>query len=148
MLATFRKDQRIDEKRIHLAGHSNGGAFTCLLWQQRHGAIASVAVVAGGLSEVRGHANPASLLQPKPVMQIAGKQDDVFPFEAQMQMIAILKKVNRSAEPPVPWGNELSALYPSTTGAPLVTYIHPGGHNVPKESLPLMIQFFKEHHRQ
>lgn len=32
VLATLRKDYRVDKKRIYATGHSNGGAFTYLLW--------------------------------------------------------------------------------------------------------------------
>ena len=35
VLATLKKDYRVDEKRVYATGHSNGGAFTYLLWAAR-----------------------------------------------------------------------------------------------------------------
>lgn len=35
VLASIRKDYRVDERRIHSTGHSNGGGFTYLLWKER-----------------------------------------------------------------------------------------------------------------
>ena len=32
VLATLKKDYKVDEKRIYATGHSNGGGFTYLLW--------------------------------------------------------------------------------------------------------------------
>ena len=35
ILASLRQDYRIDDKRIFVTGHSNGGGFTYLLWAKR-----------------------------------------------------------------------------------------------------------------
>src|SRR3954469_12549725 len=35
MLASLRRDYRVDDKRIYATGHSNGGGFTYLLWAMR-----------------------------------------------------------------------------------------------------------------
>ena len=35
VLATLKKDYKVDEKRIYATGHSNGGGFTYLLWAAR-----------------------------------------------------------------------------------------------------------------
>jgi polyhydroxybutyrate depolymerase len=43
VLATLKKDCRIDEKRVYATGHSNGGAFTYLLWAARGDVFAAVA---------------------------------------------------------------------------------------------------------
>ena len=43
VLATLKKDYKVDEKRIYATGHSNGGGFTYLLWAARGEVFAAVA---------------------------------------------------------------------------------------------------------
>jgi hypothetical protein len=52
MLASLRKECRVDDKRIFVTGHSNGGGFTFLLWATRGEQIA-----AGG-AKVRWRGSP------------------------------------------------------------------------------------------
>jgi len=40
---------------------------------------------------------------------------------------------------------ESCTLYPSKTGSPVVTFIHPGGHEFRREAPALIVRFFKEH---
>lgn len=42
---------------------------------------------------------------------------------------------------------EHCTLYPSQTGTAVVTYIHPGGHELPDAVLPVIVKFFQEHTR-
>ena len=39
-------------------------------------------------------------------------------------------------------------LYPSSKDAPLVTFIHPGGHKYSDEAPALVVKFFKEQVRK
>jgi len=41
MLASLRQDYRVDNKRIFVTGHSNGGGFSYLLWAERPGVFAA-----------------------------------------------------------------------------------------------------------
>src|SRR4051812_24788524 len=54
VLASLRKDYRVDEKHIYATGHSNGGSFTYLLWAARGDQFAafapSAAVMAKGFA--------------------------------------------------------------------------------------------------
>ena len=45
VLATLKKDYKVDENRIYATGHSNGGGFTYLLWAARGDVLAAVAPV-------------------------------------------------------------------------------------------------------
>jgi len=146
VLATLRSDLHIDNSRIYVAGFSNGGAFAYLLWHTRGDTFAAVATVAGGLVGALESDDPYALLTPKPALQVAGEKDDRVPFKKLATMVDIVKKINRCDETPRPWGgNDLCAEYPSKIGAPVVAYFHPGGHTVPKDAIPLIVQFFKEH---
>jgi len=46
-----------------------------------------------------------------------------------------------------PWG-EHATLYPSKSGTPVVTYIHPGRHELPTNVPPVIVKFFQEHAQQ
>ena len=43
MLADLIKEGRVDERRVYATGHSNGGAFTYLLWAERGDVFAAFA---------------------------------------------------------------------------------------------------------
>jgi polyhydroxybutyrate depolymerase len=64
-------------------------------------------------------------------------------FTWQKASIERLRRLNGCAEGK-PWG-EKCTLYPSSTGTPVVTYIHSGGHELPTDALPIIVKFFKEH---
>jgi polyhydroxybutyrate depolymerase len=136
VLATLKKDYQVDEKRIYATGHSNGGAFVYVLWSARGEVFAAVAPCAAPLRPTLKN------LKPKPVLLATGEKDQLVRFAWQERSIEALKKLNKVGEG-TPWG-KFCTLYPSSTGTPLVTYIHPGGHELPPEVPPTIVKFFKE----
>jgi polyhydroxybutyrate depolymerase len=88
VLGRLKKDYKIDSKRIFSTGHSNGGAFTYLLWAERGDVLAAVAPSAGMTVE------SIPKLKPKPVMHIAGEKDPLVKFEWQEKTIAAVRKIN------------------------------------------------------
>ena len=64
----------------------------------------------------------------------------------QQRTIDAIRKINGCGDGG-PWG-QCCTLYPSKTGEPVVTYIHPGGHEFPAEVPPVIVKFFKEHAQQ
>ena len=74
ILASLQKEQKIDPRRIYVTGHSNGGAFTYLLWAKRGDILAAVApsaaIATGSLSDMK----------PIPVLHIAGQADSLVRF--------------------------------------------------------------------
>lgn len=141
VLSRLQKEYQIDPKRIYATGHSNGGAFTYLLWAERGDLFAAVAP-SGALSVP---ALPG--LKPKPLLHLAGETDPLVKFAWQQKMIQTVHKLNGCAESGRPWvsaGDLTGTLYPSATGTPLVTLIHPGGHHFPAEAPELIVRFFKE----
>src|SRR5262245_48960340 len=76
VLATLTKDYKIDENRVYVTGHSNGAAFTYVLWASRGDELAAIAPSAG-------FSRSARTAKPKPVLHIAGETDPLVRFPAQ-----------------------------------------------------------------
>lgn len=137
LLAKLRKDFKVDGKRVYAMGHSNGGAFTYLLWLTRPGIFAAFAPSGALLRE-------AAQLKPKPAMHIAGDNDPLVKFQWQKLSIDAVRQVNGCGETGVPW-EKVCTLYPSASGAPFVTYIQSGGHKFPPDAPALIVKFFRQH---
>jgi polyhydroxybutyrate depolymerase len=140
MLADIRKSHAIDDRRIYSMGHSNGAAFSYLLWQARPTVLAAIGSVAGSL---RGDVNE---LPPLPVIHVAGEKDPLVKFAWQQATFAAVRRFNHCVDTAKPWAKEgvlEASIYESDRGAPLVTALHPGGHEYPKGSSELIARFFK-----
>jgi polyhydroxybutyrate depolymerase len=136
VLATLRAKFAVDERRIYATGFSNGAIFAYLLWGTRAKVFAAFAPVAGDIFP------GVHLSEPKPVLQIAGEKDDVVPFAKQQQAIAVARELNGSTGAGQACG-EYCTMYASSKGAPVETYIHPGGHVWPAEAAAVIVNFFK-----
>ncbi|MEP6668406.1 MAG: esterase [Chthoniobacter sp.] len=136
MLIGLRKEYRVDDQRIFVTGHSNGGGFTYLLWANRGDQLAAVAPCAAA------SLSPIGQFKPKPVFHLAGEKDPIVKFEWQKMTMDSVRKINQCGEGQ-PWGDHCT-IYPSKIGDPLVTYIHPGGHEVPPDAPAVIVKFFKE----
>jgi len=137
VLGQLKKDYRVDANRIFSTGHSNGGGFTYLLWATRGEVFAAMAP--------SGAAAPTMLdqLKPKPAMHIAGEQDPLVKFAWQKATMDAVRKLNGCASEGKILA-EYCTLYPSPSGTPFETYIHPGGHGYPAAATALIVKFFKE----
>ena len=139
MLAALKQDYKVDAKRIYSTGHSNGGGFTYLLWAERGDRFAAFAPSAAATTPTQ---LPA--LKPKPLLHIAGENDPLVKYEWQKLTMEAVRKLNQCGAGQ-PWGAEkFCTLYPSKSGAPVVTCIHPGTHAFLKEAPALIVKFFKE----
>jgi len=141
ILADLKKEHAVDERRIFSMGHSNGAAFSYLLWQARPEVLAAIGAVAGSL---RGDTKVTS---PLPVIHVAGEKDPLVKFAWQKATFAAVKRFNACADDGKPWAKEgvLDAtIYASSKGAPLVTAIHAGSHEYAKGSTELIVRFFRE----
>lgn len=141
MLAGLQQGYKVDAKRLFATGHSNGGAFSYLLWAARGEKFAafapSAAVAVFDFSKA----------PPKPVLHVAGENDPLVKFAWQQRMMSALRKHNQCGEGR-PWDAENGCtLYLSKAGAPLVTFIHPGAHEYPSAAPALIVKFFQQHAR-
>jgi polyhydroxybutyrate depolymerase len=142
VLASLKNDYKVDVKRIFATGHSNGGGFTYLLWAQRADVFAAVApsAAAPGLAWYE-------TLKPKPALQVAGTNDELVKFPVQERAMKFVRRLNGCAPDGEAWaksGPITGTLYPSKTGTPFVSLIHPGTHQYPPEAPALIVKFFKE----
>ncbi|QDU18849.1 alpha/beta hydrolase family esterase [Urbifossiella limnaea] len=142
MLKTIKADYKIDEKRVFVTGHSNGGRFTHLLMAERgdgFAAFAPSASIAAGL--VKGY-------KAKPYLHVAGETDQLVPFAAQQRTIAAVKALNGCAAEGKDWakaGVVTGVRYESKGGTPVVTLTYPGDHAFPAaDAVPLVVRFFQE----
>jgi len=140
VLADLRGKYRIDLQRIYATGHSNGGSFTYLLWAKRRDLFAAF----GPSAAIAGR--DYGILAPAPVIHIAGESDGLVKFSWQQQMIERLLR-NHKCGPGEPRGEGLTH-HPSPLNAPVLTYLHPGGHRYPAEATALIVEFFKAHPRR
>jgi polyhydroxybutyrate depolymerase len=137
MLESLKKEVKVDEKHLFSSGHSNGGGFTYLLWSQRGDKFAAFAPSAAVATK------DLEKMKPKPVLHVAGENDPLVKFAWQKLMIDKVRQINQCGESQ-PWElDKTCTLYPSKVGAPVITAIHPGTHNYPKEAPEVIVKFFK-----
>jgi polyhydroxybutyrate depolymerase len=136
VLAAMKEKYKVDAARIYCTGHSNGGAFTYLLWASRPDVFAAIAP-----SACAG-ARPQKDTKPCPMLHLAGEKDPLVKFEGQMRAVALLRTYNGCEEQGQEWDKGCT-LYPSSKDAPVVVFVHPGGHQYPAEGPALILKFFK-----
>ena len=139
MLRTVRSKFRVDDQRIYAAGFSNGGFFDYILWAKRDKLFATFAPCAAALR------TPVPVATPKPVFIVAGEQDHHVSFPEQDRNIPALRRINGCTGEGHAWGDPRAMRYESQCGAPVVAFVHAGGHAVPPVCLPLMTKFLQEH---
>ncbi len=137
MLEWVKAHAKVDAHRIYSLGHSNGGAFTYVLWKERHDLFAAMAPAAAYTGMPR-------TLKPLPVIQVSGQNDSIVKFQFQKLCIEAIQRVNGCSTTPTPYG-PLCNLYKGKDGNDVAFYEYPGDHGLPPDALPAMIKFLQEH---
>lgn len=144
MLRWLKKEYPVDEKRVYCTGHSNGGGFTYLLWQQRGDVFAAVAPSAAAGKNAKD-------LKPKPCLHVAGEADELVKYDWQKATMATVKKTNGCEADGKEWdkaGKLVGTVYESKGGTPFVSLVGPGGHQFPPEAPKLIVKFFQQHEKK
>lgn len=128
---------KVDQKRIYAMGHSNGGGFTYLTWTARPGIYAAIAPSGASAREVQS-------AKPTPVMHIAGSADPLVKFAWQEKTMAGIKRLNGITGSGESFGT-YSTYFKGKDGNDFLSFIHPGGHEYPREAVPIIVKFFKDH---
>jgi polyhydroxybutyrate depolymerase len=137
-IASLRQKYRVDDTRIYATGFSNGAGFTYLLWAERPTVFAAFAPVSARL---RSSVQPK---QPRPLFHVAGTQDATIPFAEQKAAIDTAKRVNGVTAEGTSCGNGCT-IDSSASAAPVMTWIHAGGHEYPAITSERIAKFFREH---
>ena len=140
-LASLRTTYTIDDDRIYATGFSNGGMFTYLLWAERPEVFAAYAPVAGRL---RSSVQPQ---HPKPLFHVAGEGDQLVRFSDQAAAIQTAVEVNGVGATTRPCGDGCTIYGAAGTAAPVMTWIHSGGHVYPRGTSERIVSFFHDHVR-
>jgi polyhydroxybutyrate depolymerase len=140
LLKWAKKEYPVDDKRVYVTGHSNGGGFTYLLWQQRGDVFAAVAPSAAAGKNAKD-------LKAKPCLHVAGEADELVKYEWQKATMATVRKTNGCDDTGREWakaGKLVGTVYESKGGTPFVSLVGPGGHTFPAEAPKLIVKFFQE----
>jgi polyhydroxybutyrate depolymerase len=143
LLSKLKKDHTIDESRIYSTGHSNGGGFTYLLWDQRPDVFAALAPCAAALLQLKS-------FKPLPCLHIASESDPLVKYSWQEIMIERIKKgngVEKSGTEYAKDGKLVATKYVAKEAPPVVVALHPGGHAYPAEAPKLIAKFFQENEK-
>jgi polyhydroxybutyrate depolymerase len=138
MLDWAKQQYKLDASRIYVAGHSNGGAMTYVLWSARSHLIAALAPCAAGFGR------DGLSAKPKPAILLAGEQDEVVPFENQKRSMNFVLRLNQCDTSGNARSRELT-FYKSKVGADVLAYIYPGAHPLPDNAGEVIVKFFKEY---
>jgi polyhydroxybutyrate depolymerase len=139
-LASLHKKYNVDDDRVYATGFSNGANFTYLLWAERPNVFAAYAPVAARLA---ASVHPT---QPRPLFHVAGSRDTQIPFAEQKAAIAAAVKINGVGGQMKSCGDGCT-LYGAGTPAPVMTWIHQGGHEYPQSTSARIVSFFHDHPR-
>ncbi|HZP65040.1 MAG TPA: prolyl oligopeptidase family serine peptidase [Rudaea sp.] len=134
MLASLRKQYRVDDQHVFATGFSNGAFFSMLLWLERSNDFAGFAVVGGGL-----HAG-MTLPVPKPVLHIAGETDPLVTPSIARFAIAEEQRADAAPDPGENCGAGCTLFHGK---ADVKTVWHPGGHIYPPQAAELTVEFFR-----
>ena len=137
VLATLRKDDKVDDARIYATGHSNGGFFTYLLWAVRGDVFAAVAPSGSTATTLIAD------LKPKPCLHVAGEKDPLVKIAGQRETMEAVRKLNGCDPEGQPDGHGLT-VYASRTGTPFVAYIYDGDHTIAPDAPEKITAFFKQ----
>jgi polyhydroxybutyrate depolymerase len=140
-LGSLREEFKVDDARIYATGFSNGANFTYLLWAERPAVFAAFAPVAARLRP------SVQLTEPRPIFHIAGTEDAQIPYADQVTAIETARRANAVMGKGAACGGGCT-LYDSPSGAPVMTWIHPGGHEYPESTSERIAKFFREHPRK
>lgn len=141
VLESIKKDFPIDDSRIYATGHSNGGAFTYLLWAKRGDTFAALAPVAAAAGLYFLEAKP------KPLFHAVSEKDPLVTFAMQQRTLDRVKKLNGCSDQAEDWAKGCRR-YPSSKNASVVIYLHDQGHKYPDATPGLIVKFFQEQARK
>ena len=129
---------RIDDRRVYVAGVSNGALFAYVLLTERPKPFAAFGIVAGAAGFVR------QATVPRAVLIIQGKTDTTIRPQWAQETRDLLRQLNGCGMEEREWAPGYLSYQPCTSGCPVIWRLHDGGHTWPHEATGKLVQFFKE----
>jgi polyhydroxybutyrate depolymerase len=126
----------VDDKALFSTGHSNGGAFTYLLWTTHPKLFGAIAPSAAG-------GKAASGTEPIKTLHMTGRNDRLVSFELQSRTTARVRRINQCDEKSFEWIPN-ATRWNSKVGAHFTHYVFDGGHSMPDNLAPMIVKFFQE----
>ena len=109
---------------------------------------ARLALLAAVAPSAAAAARQLRSLKAKPVLHVAGENDQLVKYAWQSATIEALRKLNGCDETGTPWENQTGCtVYKSKTSTPVVTLISDGTHAYNPDAPPAIVKFFKQHAR-
>lgn len=138
VLKELKKNYKIDESRIYLAGHSNGALFVNVLWKERGENLAAIcSASAQGGTMILG-AKPLS------VWMSMGIYDRLVPYKTQKMSVPLVKNILKINDDSILKENEITS-FKGINNTELIVQERNTGHDFPKESIPEIVEFFRRH---
>jgi polyhydroxybutyrate depolymerase len=127
------KENSVDKRRVFSMGHSNGARFSFVLWEARPDLFKGFGI-SGSPVQFK------TTLKPKPMFQLTGETDPIVkPVGQYLTTERLIKSNGLDKDKAIKDGYKTT--YPGQF--PIVTWIHPGGHNFPADGADAMIEFLK-----
>ena len=136
VLKDLEKNEKIDDSRIYLVGHSNGARFVNVLWVERPNKISAICSVAAQGGNMIRNAKPIS------IWMSMGENDSLVSYHNQKKSIPVVKnnlKVIGNYE--IKNGNITS--FKGINDTELILVVRNEGHEFPQESIIEMVGFLK-----
>ena len=86
--------------------------------------------------------------EPRPILIIGGSRDAQVAFADQREAMGIAMRVNGVAGKGTSCGDGCTLYGAGTPAVPVMTWIHPGGHEYPRPTSAKIVQFFHEHEKR
>jgi polyhydroxybutyrate depolymerase len=140
MLADVTDQLEVDPAQVYGLGHSNGARFTSVLWNERGGVFAALA-----MSSAQAGGNMVGA-EPVSVFMSMGRNDHVADFDVQVRSIGPAQQL-LGVDPSAGKVDGDLTTYEGADGLELLTDIHDGGHEMPPGVLDEIVAFFQRHQR-
>jgi polyhydroxybutyrate depolymerase len=82
--------------------------------------------------------------EPRPVLHVAGRRDPTVLFRDQQDAIETARRVNSATDKGESCGTGCT-LYGASTNAPVIAWVHSGGHEYPAGTSDGIAKFFRDH---
>ncbi len=145
LLARAREVAVVDESRIHVTGHSNGGGFTYLLLQERGDVLASIAPSASAAGRrMLGRGGVSNV----PVLHAGAPDDPIVKWTWQEATFEMLRRM-RGCDEGVAWdGDPRVQQFVAPRGGDVLLFEHGGGHRQHPDLARVAVEFFKAYPRR